>query len=553
MKAFLLVLTILMFSVNGFAKGKSKSAKQDAYKFDFQVYYKLKFPERKKYLEAYIKFAQQVEAQVHAEHKSEFDLFRLIFPTADASYGASYCFSGGIFYNPRDGKKKDCGPVPAELMTPPGTSSVMSCPSGQTRCASYFGVDSSNNLLCWSGEERYATVSCGKKSSPEAVERLNQLMANRSSEKGQALNKLLDLELNKNDLIGKYCLERSNKGKGGCAALAKAVADYRKIAGIAAPPEAGDSVGGRGCADAEVQAIESAGKNINRVWYQLLKTGTTGCNAAAFQNMQQKMGVCEIGDSALNVDFERDLRSGQFTNLKKSLDNLAVGKNIDSRSDEWKSFTYYMGITPDEFKKIFCAKDTSEAATAALGLTQSAAAIGADNFGQISKEDHQNRRQAFKSCAQSVFKKQTIDGANVKPIYTSNRSHSVCQFKTATFNVNDIIQNTGKYTGGKYFFSDNKTGQCYRLEQAGTNCGSIGSHAERSNSGVVCGANSGTTLPTYYKLTTIGGGDSSTAIVKEGETLRSSFMFQEYDCGSTARHCYRGECDDGLPPPGAVQ
>lgn len=531
MKALLLVLTIFAFSVNSFAKEQKKSPK-GKYKFDINVYYKLKFPDRQKYLQLYVDFVKEIGKDGKIAQKADLDLMQLLFPTADAADGV--CLTGGIYYTP------PCGALRSTEFPDEIKSVFSGCTSGN-RCAAYFGLDASGNGLCYDTQDN-ATKECQGKSSPEAIQRLNGALANQFDPKARALQKALDIDL-KNDLIETHCLSKSSK-KGACARLASAVETYRSKAGAtgaAAPPDAGN-LGGKGCIEAEVQALEStgkgAGKGLNRLWYQMLKSGAIACGAPSFTAMQQKMGVCEINDSDVVENVERDLRSGDYDNLLRALNTLENGKPVNARSDEWKSFTYYMGITPDEFKRVFCAKDTSAAAEAGLGVTKSAAGIGTEDFGKLTITDHTNRRDAFKNCVKEVFKKQTVDGADVKAIYTSNRRNSVCQFKSAKFDPADITGNTAKYTGGKYYLSDNKTGQCYALERAGTDCNSMGNLTERQKGGVYdCKAKNGSTsLPTFYRLKPINGGDTS-PIVKEGDALLSSFSFQEYDCGGNFKHC----------------
>ena len=101
MKALLLVLTIFAFSVNSFAKEQKKSPK-GKYKFDINVYYKLKFPDRQKYLQLYVDFVKEIGKDGKIAHKADLDLMQLLFPTADAADGGSADMGGCQLQTPVD-------------------------------------------------------------------------------------------------------------------------------------------------------------------------------------------------------------------------------------------------------------------------------------------------------------------------------------------------------------------------------------------------------------------------------------------------------------------
>jgi hypothetical protein len=546
MKAILLMF-IFLLPLSGFAKTNKTKYTKDSFKFDERVYYKLKFPDRVKYLKVFIDFAKEIDAPKKVS--SHFDIYRLIFPTADAVYGKDWCLTGGIYYAP------PCEKLPATSFSDDIKPAFSNC-KNNNRCAAYFGVDSGGNGFCFTNEKS-ATTQCASQSSPKAIQDLNQLLANPTDAKAAAMKAALLKDLDSNDFIKKACLDNKTK-KGSCEKLASAIATYKGKAEAPNGPLGSDTTG-KGCNDAEAQAVNAAaGKSgkVNQHWYLMLKTAALACGTT-YSAMTQKMGVCETEEPGVNV--ESDLRSGRYDQMRKALASLENKQSVTPMSDPWKQFTNYMGVTPDEMKKVFCAKSSGLAFKEAVGndgvggLTLSAPGGNSEGF--------KDRRERFKSCVKSTIKKQTVndrdDGSVDK--YLSNRSHSACQFKKASARIEDIIANPSKYQSGKYYFSDNVAGNCYGLSKAASSCSGFsfnekrdaevnnactrGNEEEPAKAGISANANG------YLMLSPIHQDGTSKKIV-DVKDISSGYAFYEYDCGSSFKHCVQDNdyCGEGAPP-----
>lgn len=540
MKAMLLILTILMFSVNGFAKTKvQKKSSKDAYKFDLNVYYKLKFPDRQKYLEMYVNFTKEVEAEMQAENKSRFDLYNLLFPTADAADAS--CNTGGIYYEPPC-KALTSAQFPDDLKT-----AFSGCTSNN-RCAAYWGLDSSGNGLCWKTEgkklgEHNATGQCAAQSSPEAIQRLNQALANQYDAKSKALQKALDIDLNKNAGITKFCLDKaSNKRKGACAKLAKGVEDFRNKAGGTGTDITTNDQSGKGCTSAEAGAIDAVTrKATDPVWYKMLTMAAAGgCpGGVSYEEMVRKVGICEAytgDDGAARPNVEEDIRN--MDNLRNAI-HAFQNQKTPEKGDQWNSFTRYFGVTPDEFKDVLCLKTSGQVYGKVFGDN------GSDKLGVNAHggdgDMFKKRRANFKQCVKNNIKKETIN-SNGEQIdkFVSKDAGKVCRFKPATANFDDILANPSKYKG-KYFFSDNAGGNCYGLDRVSKNCHDIGDWTEKQTNKLFCtaadkGADGTVSMNQkgYFRLNPVHKSDNSVKLV-DSENLSKNFMFYEYDCGSSVR------------------
>lgn len=532
MKAILLVLTILAFSVNGFAKGKSASVKKSKYGFDWTVYYKLKFPDRQKYLQLYVEFVKELEAKNKVAANSEINLMNLIFPEAHAmKYGTDYCITGGIFYTP------PCKALRSSEFPESIKPAFSGCTSGN-RCAAYFGLDASGNGLCYKSESS-ATTECANQSNADAIQRLNTALANKYDPKSRALQTALDIDL-KNNLIDKACLSASTKGNS-CKKLAAAVETYRAKAGITGttPPGTDIMTGdtGKGCSDAELQAItKEKGMMGNRqgvahpVWYQMLKMGGLACGRS-MEEMQKTMGVCLTDPRVSLPNVASDIQADNLSAAIRLLENNRTSELTINQKD---AFANYFGMNTDDFKKVFCSKTAGQAYQSGNSLNYN---IGAG--GDAAKA----RREMFKGCLNSTIEKKTFNENGEKvDRYVSKNHYDVCRFQPARARFEDIISNPDKFKG-KYFFSDNTSGNCYGLDKVSRSCSDIGTLKERQNSKLYCSASEtpaagtiSTESNAYFRLEPVHKSDNMAAVA-DGASLTKNYTFYEYNCGSTTPAC----------------
>lgn len=527
MKVMLLIAAILMFSLNGFAKVKTqKKSSKDAYSFDIEVYYKLKFADREKYLKLYVDFVKEVDTEKQASHNSQFDLYRILFPTADAAYGKDYCLTGGVFYAP------PCNDASRQKLFSEDIKVAFSgCASGN-RCAAYFGLDASGNGLCYKNEGS-ATSECAKQSNDTTIQKLNQTLANRYDPKAIALQKALDQDLNQNNLIKKYCLDKSAKGPA-CKRLAAGVTNYNNKkggTGTDTPP----AEMGKGCGEAEAQALsKKENKVINPIWHKMLGMSAFSCGKP-FEDRARNLGVCSLQTESPIPNVDRDLSSGNYDNLKAAINDLQNGREVKQNSDGWNSFTNYFGITPAEHKNIFCAKSSKEAWSAMKDHTK----FSVNN--PSNDANSQRRRDQFKKCFFDNIKEETVERNGVKEYqYLSKNHYDVCRFKEGqkfepgSPRFNDLVANLAKYKG-KMYFSDNRNGNCYALEKVSNNCSDIGDLRERQRSGLSCESDPNKTQG-YFRLNPVHKSDSS-ATLTDGKTLFEKFAPFEYNCGENAKRC----------------
>lgn len=562
MKNVLVLISILFLSFNVLAKspgktqGKSKanvSSKKyakDAFKFDLRVYYKLKFPDRKKYLMAYVDFIRAVNSELQAKHEVELNLMRLLFPTADAQYGVDHCYTGGIYYPLSESVSGSCGSGYKSTYFPEQLKAAFSGCTNNNRCAAYFGVDSSNNGFCFQTEGN-ATTECLNQSSPEAIDRLNQLLANKYDAKAIALQKAIELDLRNNNLIAKYCLDKTDKG-GKCAKLSSTVAEFKNK--IQSPTSssitAGNDQNGKGCAQAEIDAINAAtgkakiadrgdAKKVSPIWYKMLTMGAQGaCPGGVFYDeLVQKVGVCKQFSLSETPDVEADVRNNDA--LRDAINVFSSGGTV-AKGDQWRTFTNYFGVNPEEFKKVICAKDTATARVETLGVDGDPKKPGLlpNTFGG-SGEQFTKRRNQFKSCIADNIKLEPDSKGESK--WRSNADKNTCHFQQA-FSSNkiedtqilDMIDHPEKYKG-KYYFADNTTGNCYSLEKATRTCNNeFASMQERSANSFVCPTGSGALEDySYFRLSPVHQTGYSDPIMT-AKNFKQRFTAFRMDCGSAA-------------------
>lgn len=538
MKAMLLIVSILIFSLSGFAKTKAqRKYTKESFKFDQKVYYKLKFPDRAKYLGAYVKFVKEIEADKQAANKSTFDLYKLLFPTADAQIGVTHCLTGGIYYTPPCGTLRETE-FPASLKT------VFAGCTSNNRCAAYFGLGADGNGFCYQNEGN-ATKQCADQSNPEAIGRLNNALANKYDAKSQALQTALNIDL-KNDLIAKECLDKGSQ-KGACGRLAASVAEYKKVAGgTGGAATTADGVTpndqmGKGCTQAEALAVAKAtntstavGMAHDTVWYKMLTMAAQGAcpGGVSIEDMMRKVGACQfsvVDRKQGTVDVEKDLRN--MDNLRAAVNNFVSGKNVE-KGDQLNNFTKYFGVTPDEFKKVFCAPTAGHVYAQVFGPQgNGSGGLQANSLGG-------DRRENLKYCVKTNIKKQSFNEQGQMVDRYTAQGAKTCQFKPASAKFDDMLANPSKYQG-KYFFSDNINGNCYSLDKVSKSCADIGSLQERQNSKVYCSQGEAPASPGtismnsvgYFRLKPVYKSDSSDRIATSND-IASQYMFFEYDCGS---------------------
>ncbi|MCC6137004.1 MAG: hypothetical protein IT287_00090, partial [Bdellovibrionaceae bacterium] len=223
--------------------------------------------------------------------------------------------------------------------------------------------------------------------------------------------------------------------------------------------------------------------------------------------------------------------------LKVAINDIQNGREVKPNTDGWISFTNYFGVTPVEFKNVFCSKSSEDAWKAMKRPEMSNS--------QSSDPTSKRRRDEFKKCFYDNIEEKTVERDGVKSIqYVSKNHYDVCRFKDGqkfepgSPRFTDIVANLGKYKG-KMYFTDSSNGNCYALENVAGRCNEIGDLKERQRSmekkTLVC-ENDPNKAQGYFRLTPVHKSDSSATLV-DGKTLFEKFAPYEYNCGSNPVRC----------------
>lgn len=316
MKAMLLILTILMFSLNGFAKVKTKKIKPQL-KFTSEVYYRLSHKNRIKYLQAFIDLAVQMEKdkkRLNAQNDS-LDLYNLLFPSAEAT--GRVCLAGGVFFEQPTGVSncdREMTTLPDAVRTAdaagtPSLASFYTC-GAEKRCASYFGVNSSGQGFCFS-TFRNATTECQTAS---AAANGTQNLAGRLANCGANADfcrVFRNAMTRDQERMAAYC--DAGRSAGACRRAREAVAALTSAgvtpAGTAPSPVLDPT---SGCSERDLQAIQGRElgsslerqlgfqRNADSMWMYLANIAQYACGGHRDpQEILRTVGVCEAPPAEL--------------------------------------------------------------------------------------------------------------------------------------------------------------------------------------------------------------------------------------------------------------
>jgi len=541
---FLMMILMITFTMSpAFAKGQAK--KVSSLGFDKRVYYKLSFQERLKYLKAYVDFVVAMEKEgkkiaFHSDEKSVDEILsELLIPKAFAATTScvaakTCCLTGGIYYAP------PCGALPGS-MTSGGVDVVYSC-GVQNRCAIFFGVGSDGKGHCWSSEGS-ATTQCAGKSSDASIAELNKRLSackmNQSAyTECKSYMALMASDLENNPYIKEACVDRSSK-RGACAKLAAAVSKATGIADGAITEKPGTpNIKGEGCSTVETALLNGTGGDDSKKhagWYELLKTAGLGCPQSSVPDMKTIMaraGVCQVSATTPQHNVMDELRHPSRSNALDVFNKLQDPRNLgvvdmDANRAGWNSFADIFGLTPGEFKKVFCDSTTATDFHKALKELPDTPPSGA----AVASE----RRKVLKACNEQTHQPSSSDPGRL----VSNFDPS-CRFKPAPAMSFDSLKSaTANDFNNKYYFQDNVNGACYTLEKAvGSDaCKSIGTPIERNASGITCPTTTGmpgtavTSGGGYARLDNAIENDSMDRIIPEAD-VASKFTIYQWDCGA---------------------
>lgn len=342
MKAMLLILTILMFSLNGFAKTKLRKVKPQL-KFTAEVYYKLSYQDRMKYLQAFIDIAVEMEKaknKTSASHKS-FDLYSLLFPSAEAN--GHVCLAGGIFFDRPAGVTncdREMTTLPDSVRTAdaagsPSLASFYTC-GPEKRCGSYFGVNTSGQGFCFTNF-RSATSECQAASTAgNGVQNLASRLANCSAN-GPFCNTFRTAMTRDQEKMAAYC--DAGRSAGACRRARETIASLTALTGgnpaAATPTPIMDATSG--CSERDLQAMQGEAfgsierqlgfeRNSDTLWMYMANMAQHACGT--YRDPQQILSVigvcqappaeaprCETETARLSDCIAADFSSGSISDF----------------------------------------------------------------------------------------------------------------------------------------------------------------------------------------------------------------------------------------------
>ncbi len=483
---FISVTTLMVFTHSAYGANNAQAAKvakkqivkKNKLQFDPLVYYRLPKKKRGEYLQIFIDLAVKIDAANKKASSAQGDVYQnlleILFPHADAA--GNICLNGGVFY---DKPATGCGSTVPESALPADTVSALkpyyNC-GFEKRCASYFGVSSSNQGFCFSDSDG-ATNSCWSQSQA-ANGRANLqtildgcVTASSTTAACRAFRTAMAADQAK---IDQYCVGEMI-AKSFCQSAKAGIASLSAGLPTTAPAN-GSELAGQGCNQAEINslnaqrdgttpAVARGRSTVDPIWYKLLNIGASGrcTGGASFEQIERKVGTCT---SAIQeaVDVEGDLRSRDV--LRSAVNKMTARAELSL--EEKNRFQDYFGINPDEFDSVICASDTRAAMTARRRMAVSGTG------------ERALRRNRFFSCMDRNVTLHETNTGESEWRSNSTASTNTCRFSpTDGIKMSDMIANPQKYRG-KYFVADNMTGICYNFERAGRTCSDVRTQAEFS-------------------------------------------------------------------------
>lgn len=358
MKAMLLILTILMFSLNGFAKTKVNKVEKNVLQFNFALYKKMTNAERSKYLKSIYSLVEAGNATKPSK-SAYFDLQSLLFSTSHAS--DYICFNGGLPYTVPNGSEAICNTTPPPAN--PNATSLVTCPAGQNRCSLALGLGTDNKGACWSSAG-IATTQCRRALGEGALTRLetqlNQCVgaATRTAQgiDCRQLNAALQSDT---ALLADYCASGQHRSL--CETVRREISAVQSRATgrpDPASPTIDTSTANAGCASAEYSVLDSAyrrqtGQSIDPRWLSLVSLTQEGCSMSgnfSLINQLEKFGACTARSGSSPQDVERALQARPT--LSSALQKIRTGQTLNPQ--EVGQFRDFYGISPVEFRDLFC-------------------------------------------------------------------------------------------------------------------------------------------------------------------------------------------------------
>lgn len=592
MKAILLILTLCMIPMSGFAKGK-RAKLPVRMKFTPYVYYKLDHKGRIKYLNAFIEVAREADKKLRAEGKPEkfMDIFDFMIPHADAA--GNVCLLGGIYFDKPAGVNNcnDVTKVPSDFQFNDlnsfykNSTATPNC-KPENRCAAYFGVNSSGDGLCFKSAGNATSECYAESKKQDGVKNLASILNNCSANQAKcsAFQKAMAKEQEK---LSAYCDAHSKSG-----ACKKAKETIASLTGDAAKVPAGVLVDNKtGCTDGNLGQMnadnpDSLAKQLNMkngvdpYWYQLARLGSLACDSskkmsteeifknvgvcearsgaeAACQAPQSELGKCINGeiekmgqdafrkavadaDSSLcktswggattctkgnnPLEIRNAIESGKIEGFEKVVAKMCPsqgksftdcrarsgGAGLEAKPDVTRllrntveaesavrnlesfqnltdgqkaGFEKFFGISPEEFKSVFCAKSPE---AARMNAEKAFFAKGAgDN----------PVRARMQACAQETVKetKRFMSGATKTDTRSNYQDRACNQVKITNIREGDL--NTGMKN---YLYYEKDTGRCYKGSDIMTSLpsgakSSCSSKCNNDNVGII-------STPRYIKL-----------------------------------------------------
>lgn len=356
----ILVLVLLTISFSGaFAKSSKKNTnkmytsvntKKVKMSFDAKYYYQLSFKNRLQYLNEIHGFMVHASKRKGDKFKSAF-FERLLIDFAHAEE----CFSGGIAYT-----AANCGVLPESFKI--NDTTLDACPAGSQRCSVGSGLGVDGRVLCYElSKEDGATKLCegagdGVVGGKTGIERLNEELTRCepirfTNSRCSAL--VSALEMDTKSLETSACQSAPKT----CQRFKERIAKLNKYAPTEVVNPTAPLRDDDGCAEAEAKVSQQmiseklGTENVNKKWLKLVSLSSQACgNAGDLESQLKKFGACTIPSSSNNVEADI-MNNMELRAAVGSIANPGVYQVDNSKSIAFKN---YFGISPVEFKKLFC-------------------------------------------------------------------------------------------------------------------------------------------------------------------------------------------------------
>jgi hypothetical protein len=319
--------------------------------FDAKYYYQLSYANRLKYLQEIQGFMVTASKGTKKKFKTSFyEEILLNFSVAEDKL----CFSGGIPYI-----SSTCGTLPGSFAINDYT--ISSCPSDSQRCSMGFGLSTDGKVLCYKNtDEGKATSICREQSAvatdgKTAVDRLNDQLTRCEPVRysnSRCANLINSLEADTKALDTNACTAYPSL----CKSMKERVEKLNRIS-TASSAATQAPLNDDGCAEAEEKLSQQmlgeklSTQNINKKWLKLVSMSSNACpNGRDLESQLRKFGACTLPDSTESV--EGDISNN--SDLQAAIGALSSNGVYEVDSRQSNSFKRYFGVSPTEYKKLFC-------------------------------------------------------------------------------------------------------------------------------------------------------------------------------------------------------